>query len=116
MDTLEFICKGINNKKGFLREHTGRGEDISPEFVINNLSRCENSYNHVGGCVPPDKKLHTLGDLEYSRRKCYSQSNPSREADFGQRLAGDRLWISLLCGSEASARQNPQVSLYDLCA
>lgn len=38
MDTLEFICKGINNKKGFLREHTGRGEDISPEFVINNLS------------------------------------------------------------------------------
>ena len=38
MDTLEFICKGIDDKKGFLREFTGRGDDISPEFVINNLS------------------------------------------------------------------------------
>ena len=38
MDTLEIICKGIDEKKGFLREHTGRGEDISPEFVIGNLS------------------------------------------------------------------------------
>ena len=38
MDTLEFICKGIDDKKGFLSEYTGRGEDISPEFVISNLS------------------------------------------------------------------------------
>ena len=38
MDTLEFVCKGIDDKKGFLREYTGRGEDISPEFVISNLS------------------------------------------------------------------------------
>ena len=38
MDTLDFVCKGIDDKKGFLREFTGRGEDISPEFVISNLS------------------------------------------------------------------------------
>lgn len=38
MDTLEFNCKGIDDKRGFLREFTGRGEDISPEFAINNLS------------------------------------------------------------------------------
>ena len=38
MDTLDFVCKGIDDQKGFLREHTGRGEDVSPEFAISNLS------------------------------------------------------------------------------
>ena len=38
MDVLEIVCKGIDDKGGFLRESTGRGEDISPEFVISNLS------------------------------------------------------------------------------
>lgn len=38
MDTLDFTCSAVNGKGGFLREYTGRGEDISPEFAINNLS------------------------------------------------------------------------------
>lgn len=38
MDTLDFTCSALDSKGGFLREYTGRGEDISPEFVISNLS------------------------------------------------------------------------------
>lgn len=38
MDTLDFTCSAIDGKGGFLREYTGRGDDISPEFAINNLS------------------------------------------------------------------------------
>lgn len=38
MDTLDFTCSAVDGKGGFLREYTGRGEDISPEFTINNLS------------------------------------------------------------------------------
>ena len=35
---LELECMGINNDHKFVVEHTGRGEDISPEFIIKNLS------------------------------------------------------------------------------
>ncbi len=38
MDTLDFTCSAIDSKGGFLHEYTGRGKDISPEFVIKNLS------------------------------------------------------------------------------
>jgi len=34
---LEIVCPGIENGK-FLIDHTGRGQDISPEFLIKNLS------------------------------------------------------------------------------
>ena len=33
---LEFECVGVNDR--FDIEHTGRGDDISPEFIIKNLS------------------------------------------------------------------------------
>lgn len=35
---LEFECMGINDDHKFSIKYTGRGEDISPEFVIKNLS------------------------------------------------------------------------------
>ncbi|MCI8996894.1 MAG: YbhB/YbcL family Raf kinase inhibitor-like protein [Lachnospiraceae bacterium] len=35
---LEFQCKGFHDNKKFRIQHTGRGEDLSPEFVIKNLS------------------------------------------------------------------------------
>lgn len=35
---LEFDCVGINDGVKFDLEYTGRGKDISPEFVIKNLS------------------------------------------------------------------------------
>ena len=38
METLEIVCGGISSDGRFLMEHTGRGEDISPEFVIKELS------------------------------------------------------------------------------
>ena len=37
---LEFECMGINDNHKFDVKHTGRGDDISPEFVIKNLSPC----------------------------------------------------------------------------
>ena len=35
---LEFTCIGIDNDREFPLENTGRGQDISPEFLIKNLS------------------------------------------------------------------------------
>lgn len=35
---LEFECMGIKDDGKFAIENTGRGEDISPEFILNNLS------------------------------------------------------------------------------
>lgn len=38
MENLEFTCAGLIDGGKFPVEYTGRGEDISPEFIINNLS------------------------------------------------------------------------------
>lgn len=38
MESLEFTCTGLNNNGKFPADYTGRGEDISPEFIIKNLS------------------------------------------------------------------------------
>lgn len=37
-NTLEFECMGIKDGGKFPVENTGRGKDISPEFIIKNLS------------------------------------------------------------------------------
>lgn len=37
-DTLIFECMGFGEDGKFFLEHTGRGEDISPEFLLKNLS------------------------------------------------------------------------------
>lgn len=36
--TLDFECKGMKNGSEFPIEYTGRGQDLSPEFTIKNLS------------------------------------------------------------------------------
>lgn len=36
---LEFECIGIKDGENFPVENTGRGKDISPEFIIKNLSK-----------------------------------------------------------------------------
>ncbi len=38
MDTLLFECVGMKNGDKFPPKNTGRGQDISPEFIIKNLS------------------------------------------------------------------------------
>ena len=38
MDTLLFECVGMKNGDKFPTENTGRGQDLSPEFLIKNLS------------------------------------------------------------------------------
>lgn len=38
-NVLEFECIGLNNGGKFPIENTGRGKDISPEFIIQNLSK-----------------------------------------------------------------------------
>ena len=35
---LEFECRGIDFRGNFIIEHTGYGLDVSPEFVVENLS------------------------------------------------------------------------------
>ena len=38
MDILHFTCVGIENGGRFPQENTGRGRDVSPEFIFSNLS------------------------------------------------------------------------------
>lgn len=38
IDVLEFVCPGIKNGGIFPVENTGRGLDVSPEFIVKNLS------------------------------------------------------------------------------
>lgn len=38
MDSLIFECGNMKNEETFPVENTGRGQDISPEFIIYNLS------------------------------------------------------------------------------
>ena len=38
METLLFECKGMEDGDKFPKVNTGRGQDISPEFLIKNLS------------------------------------------------------------------------------
>lgn len=38
MDTLLFECAGMKNGDRFPIENTGRGQDLSPEFILKNLS------------------------------------------------------------------------------
>lgn len=40
MDALVFECKGMKNGGKFPIVNTGRGQDVSPEFLIKNLSLC----------------------------------------------------------------------------
>lgn len=40
MDTLIFECSGMKNGEKFPVVNTGRGKDLSPEFMIKNLSPC----------------------------------------------------------------------------
>lgn len=86
---LEFECLGIENGGIFPPEHTGRGEDSSPEFIIHNLSEQCNTlaitledlshpikgFTHwliwnipaaktVPGAIPASKILPSLGNAK----------------------------------------------------
>lgn len=40
MDVLIFECGGMKNGERFPAANTGRGKDLSPEFIVKNLSPC----------------------------------------------------------------------------
>ena len=47
MDSLIFECGSMKNEETFPVENTGRGQDISPEFILYNLSSREIGRAHV---------------------------------------------------------------------
>jgi len=88
-DVLKFECKGFKNGGKFPVEHTGRGEDASPEFIIQNLapnaktiaitledlSHPIKGFTHwliwnipaavtVKGAIPADKTVPSLGNAK----------------------------------------------------
>ena len=44
MKALEIVCGGISSDGKFLSEYTGRGNDVSPEFAVKNLSPDARSF------------------------------------------------------------------------
>ena len=65
MEQLIFSLPDFRNGNKFPIEYTGRGEDLSPEIVIENLS--DNA-----------KTLYALGYLEYSCGKQNRKGNTER--------------------------------------
>ena len=88
-NTLEFTCAGITDEGRFIIDHTGRGQNISPEFVINNLSKDAKTIaitledlnhpvkdfthwiiwnipatNHIEKAIPAGKVVKTLGNTK----------------------------------------------------
>lgn len=81
------------------------------------ISPCGDTYYHPWRFEPSDQKIYPLDYLESTRGAKNHQSNSGWKngALVGRRAAGDCIWISSLCGSEAAGRQNPQILFYDLC-
>ncbi|HOP93659.1 MAG TPA: YbhB/YbcL family Raf kinase inhibitor-like protein [Acetivibrio thermocellus] len=104
---LEFECVGLTNNGKFPLQHTGRGEDKSPEFIIHNLSSKAKTiaitlddiahpifgvYNHwviwnipatnrIPGGIPAGKTVPSLGNavqgISYGRHR-YAGPKPPR--------------------------------------
>lgn len=104
---LQFKCTGITEGQKFPLQHTGRGEDQSPEFILDNLSPDAKSiaiilddikhplfgiYNHwviwnipalerIPGNIPAGKVVPSLGNaiqgIGYGRHK-YAGPKPPR--------------------------------------
>jgi len=104
---LQFECIGLKDGGKIPLRHTGRGEDVSPEFVIHNLAsnaktiaiimddikhHIFGTFNHwviwnipaqdrIQGCIPNGKVLPGLGNamqgVGYGRHK-YAGPKPPR--------------------------------------
>ncbi len=113
MENLEFTCVGLNDNGKFPAEYTGRGEDISPEFIINNLSpNAETLIITLEDMSHPIKRFTHW--VIWNIPAANSESNSARKIGgrFGERCTGDRLRGSPLCGSEASKGKDPQIPFY----
>ncbi len=66
---LEFECIGMDNGSKFPTEYTGRGQDISPEFVIKNLSpNAKTLAVTLEDPITPDQGFYALDHLGHSCR------------------------------------------------
>ena len=99
---LEFECSGIDEQGKFCLEYTGYGKNISPEFVIKNLS-------------PGAKTLAiTLEDLSHPI-KAFTHwviwnipaMNTIREKNriIRKSKAGTCLWLASICRTETAERK-----------
>ncbi|MCI9423864.1 MAG: YbhB/YbcL family Raf kinase inhibitor-like protein [Dorea sp.] len=61
MNSLIFECSNMKNGEKFPVEHTGRGRDISPEFIIKNLS----SYAKTLAIILEDIKHPVFKDFTH---------------------------------------------------
>ena len=95
-EILNFKCVGLSDGGKFPIEYTGRGQDISPEFILENLS-------------PEAKTLAVvLEDLSHPI-KDFTHCPLS-----GGREAGTGLWTSPVCGPQAAQGKNPCLPFYAL--
>ena len=110
-DTLLFECVGLKAGGKFPIENTGRGQDVSPEFLVKNLSPAAKTL-----AVTLEDIRHPLADLEHSRHRKDCWSNPRWEdrSQPGKCQAGTWLWLVQICWPETTQRQSAFISLYNL--
>lgn len=96
MDNLSFECKGMKSGEKFPKANTGRGQDISPEFLIKNLSPCaktlaitledirhplfKNFTHWLIWNVPADEKIEGALDSKIDLRIPHTKSNFIKKA------------------------------------
>ncbi len=102
-DELQIRCIGLENNGIFPLENTGRGTDISPEFVLENLSPAAKTIaitlediKHKENKTSSFQKLYTLAYMEHPGVKKNTQSNSSRQKSClpQQCGTGNSLWLA----------------------
>ena len=114
---LEFECIGMDGGSKFPIEYTGRGQDISPEFIIKNLSP-----NAKTLAVTLEDLSHPIKDFTHwviwniPAADRIKKNIPAGKdsANAGECPSGDRIWLSPLCGAEATEREKAYLPLYSL--
>lgn len=112
MEQLNFTLPDFTNDDKFPIEYTGRGKDLSPEIIIENLSeKAKTLAVTLEDISHPYKKLYALGHLEYSCGKQNQKSNSQRQTRFGYR-SNVRCSIrnAPICRTKTAERQNTYVS------
>ena len=114
IDLLLFECVGMKAGGKFPIENTGRGQDISPEFLIKNLSPAAKTLaitlEDIRHPLPP------LADLEYPSRREDSRNNPWRadNSQHGKRQTGSLLWLVQIRRPQATQGPAACIPLYDV--
>ena len=98
MEQLRFTCPGLEDGGRFPIQYTGRGEDRSPEILLESLDPLARTLAVIfGGFEPSHQGLYALGSLEFPGVGTDPRRASQRRTAGKRRLSGNRLRPPSLC-------------------